>query len=584
MINANKEKLQSFYQGNLQYEIPFFQRAYVWSEENWNIFWEHLIKELIAYQEGNNSEHFIGTIITKQKESKNLSENVVELIDGQQRLTTISVFLKALADTSDGKLPNLKRSIENLLWFEDSYSKKHYRMRHSRIDEPNFLKVMEQPKNIDKSENSSILQAYLFFISKLKDESDEYREKLKEVLLNKIPVISMLIDQEDDEQEIFDTINSLGVRLTIGELLKNYIFKEPSLIELYDEKWLGIFENDEEQVDYWSTERSSGRVKRDNMELLLYCFLIIETKKEIRLDRLFDEYKVFLKSKSEKDKKDFLIRLSELANYYEQMPQEKELIEIKYSDSEKRFFHLLENLEITTIFPLVLYLYKNIKNRDDLLQSFKILESFIALRQICKFTNKNYNKIFIQIIRSLDKPKLKDDPTSIDISSKHLLEILSSFTEFGNRFPTELEIQEAFQRSIISNKQAGEILYLIALKDIDSEYSDSKTLSSKSFSVEHMMPKKWEENWKESDFNELDKFNRNQKLLTLGNLTLVTKNLNSKLRNQAWSAKKKTLKEYSSLKITTAYLDKEEWNHKTIEKRAILLCEKALNIWESQIK
>ena len=184
----------------------------------------------------------------------------------------------------------------------------------------------------------------------------------------------------------------------------------------------------------------------------------------------------------------------------------------------------------------------------------------------------------------MDKPKLKDDPTSIDISSKHLLEILSSFTEFGNRFPTELEIQEAFQRSIISNKQAGEILYLIALKDIDSEYSDSKTLSSKSFSVEHMMPKKWEENWKESDFNELDKFNRNQKLLTLGNLTLVTKNLNSKLRNQAWSAKKKTLKEYSSLKITTAYLDKEEWNHKTIEKRAILLCEKALNIWESQIK
>ncbi len=580
MINANKEKLQSFYQGSLQYEIPFFQRAYVWSEENWTIFWEHLLSELEAYEKGDNSEHFIGTIITKQKESRNLSENVVELIDGQQRLTTISIFLKALADTVSGELPNLKNSLESLLWFEDSYGKRHYRMRHSRIDAPNFTKVMEEPDTITKEDSSSILQAYIYFLEKLKDINDQRREMLKQVLLHKIPVISMLLDKDDDEQEIFDTINSLGVRLTIGELLKNYMFKEPSLIELYDSKWLAVFENDEEQVDYWSTERSSGRVKRDNMELLLYCFLIIETKKEIRLDRLFKEYKLYLKGKTVEEKKDFLLRLSNLATIYAKMPQEKELVEIKFSDSGKRFFHLLENLEITTIFPLVLYLYKNITDQQDLLKAFVLLESFLALRQICKFTTKNYNNLFIQIIRALEKPTDKEDPTSVDISSPHLREILASFTEFGNRFPTELEIKEAFKSSVLSNKQAGELLFIIALKDMDSEYSDSKTLSSKSFSVEHMMPKKWEENWGEPEFDELAKYKRNQKLLTLGNLTLITKNLNSKLRNQAWIDKKKTLKEYSSLKMTTAFLDKEQWNENTIEERANLLATKAIEIWK----
>lgn len=580
MINANKEKLQSFYQGSLQYEIPFFQRAYVWSEENWTIFWEHLLSELEAYEKGDNSEHFIGTIITKQKESRNLSENVVELIDGQQRLTTISIFLKALADTVSGELPNLKNSLESLLWFEDSYGRRHYRMRHSRIDAPNFTKVMEAPETITKEDSSSILQAYIYFLEKLKDINDQRREMLKQVLLHKIPVISMLLDKDDDEQEIFDTINSLGVRLTIGELLKNYMFKEPSLVELYDSKWLAIFENDEEQVDYWSTERSSGRVKRDNMELLLYCFLIIETKKEIRLDRLFKEYKLYLKGKTVEEKKDFLLRLSNLATIYAKMPQEKELVEIKFSDSEKRFFHLLENLEITTIFPLVLYLYKNITDQQDLLKAFVLLESFLALRQICKFTTKNYNNLFIQIIRALEKPTDKEDPTSVDISSPHLREILASFTEFGNRFPTELEIKEAFKSSVLSNKQAGELLFIIALKDMDSEYSDSKTLSSKSFSVEHMMPKKWEENWGEPEFDELAKYKRNQKLLTLGNLTLITKNLNSKLRNQAWVDKKKTLKEYSSLKMTTAFLDKEQWNENTIEERANLLATKAIEIWK----
>lgn len=580
MINANKEKLQSFYQGSLQYEIPFFQRAYVWSEENWTIFWEHLLSELEAYEKGDNSEHFIGTIITKQKESRNLSENVVELIDGQQRLTTISIFLKALADTVSGELPNLKNSIEGLLWFEDSYSKRHYRMRHSRIDAPNFTKVMEAPETITKEDSNSILQAYSYFLEKLTDINDHRREMLKQVLLHKIPVISMLLDKDDDEQEIFDTINSLGVRLTIGELLKNYMFKEPSLVELYDSKWLAVFENDEEQVDYWSTERSSGRVKRDNMELLLYCFLIIETKKEIRLDRLFKEYKLYLNGKTVEEKKDFLLRLSNLATIYAKMPQEKELVEIKFSDSEKRFFHLLENLEITTIFPLVLYLYKNIIDQQDLLKAFALLESFLALRQICKFTTKNYNNLFIQIIRALEKPMDKEDPNSVDISSNHLREILASFTEFGNRFPTELEIKEAFKVSVLSNKQAGELLFIIALKDMDSEYSDSKTLSSKSFSVEHMMPKKWVENWGEQEFDELAKYKRNQKLLTLGNLTLITKNLNSKLRNQAWADKKKTLKEYSSLKMTTAFLDKEQWNENTIEERANLLATKAIKIWK----
>lgn len=574
MINANKQKLQDFFQGNLQFEIPFFQRAYVWSEDNWNIFWDHLVGEVEAYENGVQSEHFIGTIITKQKENKNLSENIVELIDGQQRLTTITVFLKALADTSMGELPNFRESIESLLWFKDSYSNKHYRMIHSRIDKPNFHQIMEMPEELENEENSSIINAYKYFIKKLENYTDHQREMVKQVLLHKIPIISMLLDKDDDEQEIFDTINSLGVRLTIAELLKNYLFKDKELVEYYEEEWQSVFENDEEQVEFWSTVRSSGRVKRDNIELLLYCMLIIETKKEVRLEKLFSEYKLHLKEMDVEEKKQFLLRLNDLANLYLEMPQKEELIEFGFKNQTKRFFHLLENLEITTIFPLILYLYSNISDENELNSCFKILESFIALRQMCKFTTKNYNNLFIQIIRSLDKIKMEKK-----IDSNDLLEILKSFADFGNRMPTKLEVQEAFQNSILSNKQAGAILYTIALKDIDSEYSDTKTLSSKSFSVEHMMPKKWEENWSDVDLNDLSKFKRKQKILTIGNLTLITKNLNSKLRNQSWVNKKQTLKEYSSLKMTTSFLELDTWDEESISDRAKQLCQKALEIW-----
>ena len=574
MINANKQKLQDFYQGNLQFEIPFFQRAYVWSEDNWNIFWDHLVGEVEAYENGVQSEHFIGTIITKQKENKNLSENIVELIDGQQRLTTITVFLKALADTSKGELPNLRESIESLLWFKDSYSKKHYRMIHSRIDKPNFHQIMENPTELGNEENSSIISSYEYFVKKLENYTDKQRETVKQVLLHKIPIISMLLDKDDDEQEIFDTINSLGVRLTISELLKNYLFKDKELVEYYEEEWQSVFENDEEQVEFWSTVRSSGRVKRDNIELLLYCMLIIETKKEVRLEKLFSEYKLYLKEMGLEEKKQFLLRLNDLANLYLEMPQKEELIEFGFENQVKRFFHLLENLEITTIFPLVLYLYTNISDENELNNCFKILESYIALRQICKFTTKNYNNLFIQIIRSLDKIKSEKKINANDLS-----DIIKSFNDFGNRMPTKLEVQEAFHSSVLSNKQAGAILYTIALKDIDSEYSDTKTLSSKSFSVEHMMPKKWEENWSDVNLDELSKFKRKQKILTIGNLTLITKNLNSKLRNQSWVNKKQTLKEYSSLKMTTSFLELDNWDEKSISDRANQLCHKALEIW-----
>ena len=182
--------------------------------------------------------------------------------------------------------------------------------------------------------------------------------------------------------------------------------------------------------------------------------------------------------------------------------------------------------------------------------------------------------MFIQIIRSLDKIKPQKN-----IESSDLLDILKSFNDYGNRFPTAIEVQEAFQSSILSNKQAGAILYIIALKDIDSEYSDTKTLSSKSFSVEHIMPKKWEENWSDENLDELSRFKRKQKILTMGNLTLITKNLNSKLRNQSWESKKQTLREFSSLKMTTSFLNHENWNEEAITERAELLCKKALEIW-----
>ena len=117
------------------------------------------------------------------------------------------------------------------------------------------------------------------------------------------------------------------------------------------------------------------------------------------------------------------------------------------------------------------------------------------------------------------------------------------------------------------------------LIQINTVLNDLTALSSSAFSVEHMMPKKWAENWYQ-EFTPEEIYNRNRKLLTLGNLTIITKNLNSKLRNSSWSNKQTILNEYSTLPITTKYTVLNDWNEATIEQRAIDLAQLALVIWQ----
>ena len=170
MINANKEILQSFFQNNIQYEIPFFQRSYVWEEENWQTFWDHLETEVEAYNNGETSEHFIGTIITKQKESQALGEIKVELIDGQQRLTTVAIFLKAIEFTGLDVLKNLKSTIQTLLKFENSRGEEFLRIEHSKHDAPYFKAILnDENLTLLPNQKSNLLLAFNFFVEKLKD-------------------------------------------------------------------------------------------------------------------------------------------------------------------------------------------------------------------------------------------------------------------------------------------------------------------------------------------------------------------------------------------------------------------------------
>ncbi|MBN8669279.1 MAG: DUF262 domain-containing protein [Chitinophagales bacterium] len=587
MLSANKEKLQSFLMGSNQFVIPFFQRSYVWKSEDWAELFENIKEEYDQIINGDNtSEHFIGTIIIKQRESERVGSLEYDLIDGQQRLTTICILLRAFYDISEDA--NLKNWIKTLLVFTDSYGQENIRILHSRVDRDYFQNILKDSDNNNalwkdfasfelnelerKLDNfNRIMGAYLYFRHRIERElnTQDIRQYIT-IILEKLPVIHMALSKNDDVQQIFDTINSLGVKLTTAELLKNYLYAKPKVIDYYDEYWHSVFEADEDTIKFWEAERTSGRVRRTTVELFLYSYLIILTESIVKMEALFKEYREYLKDKKEAELVSFAKDVHEYALVYQQLPDGENLAEISFNEHEKRFFHLIREFEITTIFPLILYIFKQVTEAQERIQILRVIESYLTRRTVCKLTTKNYNNLFFSLLSETKKMGT--------ITAQKMKEKLLSYTEDTNRFPTDEELKNAFETSALINQYSREVLYCIALYQLDHTYADQGKLNFDGFSVEHMMPKKWRIHWSNITDEDDEEF-RDYKLRTMGNLTLVRGSLNSAMKHSGWSVKKEFLRRYSTLRQTTDYLGLDDWNEETIATRANHLYEAALQIW-----
>ena len=197
-------------------------------------------------------------------------------------------------------------------------------------------------------------------------------------------------------------------------------------------------------------------------------------------------------------------------------------------------------------------------------------------RMICHETTKNYNQLFSERLISNNI-----------ITKKALKSYIDSIVDGVNNMPTDENLLNGFHDSKLINKQSAGILYFIESMVRDRTRQSTSLLGLSKYSLEHVMPKKWENNWAAVE-TESERINRNKKILTLGNLTIITSSLNTSIRDANWNTKKngggnkQGLKQYSSgIEIFSSYLDKQDWNESTIEERANFLYEKAKEVWSN---
>lgn len=390
--------------------------------------------------------------------------------------------------------------------------------------------------------------------------------------------------ENEDEQQIFDSINSLGVNLTTSELLKNYFFSRDNVAE-YEARWVNVFEKDDEIKQYWDNEIEAGRNKRAMIDLFFDAFFQIFIQNRAfnisnedktayeRIDNLAQSYQHFINTYCNGDREIVLSKMKEYAVcFMKNFRPEQCNMGTPRSFGIERMNVIIFGLKNTTLIPYVLYLAKNVENEQQFNEMQGILESYIMRRIVVHATTKNYNNLFTSLI------------LNNVVTPESLLLRLKEANDSTTYIPGRDELRNGFEYSNLINLQSKGIIYMIESK-IRSANSSVAILGFNQYSLEHLMPKKWRNNWPACSTEE-EAQNRDKQILTLGNLAIITQSLNASIRDASWAIKKTGKGAKPGLNICAGglvtlfdALSLDRWDEKSISDRANWLFEQAEAIW-----
>lgn len=618
-MEANTRKLERIFDQTICYQVPLFQRPYVWTKErNWEPLWEDILTILETHLSGRKPHpHFLGAVVLEQLANPTGSIESRQVIDGQQRFTTLQLFLLAARDHATAHqsikyaerftdlVANRRSKIDNddevfKVWptnsNRDAFRAVHEAGSPSAVDR----KVVAEPGLADGTSN--IIEGYKYFheclgrwlACELNDENASFDDKTIDdrfeavwlAIKDSLQVVVIDLGEEDETQIIFETLNARGEDLLPADLIKNYLFRRVTndgeeVEKLYVKNWKAF------ESDWWRENVTQGRSSRARIDVFINHYLTLMTREEVKSSNIFNAFKSFAEQGLTVSS-EALLAPTTAAQHIAQLARYADVFKKFYDSSNSArlstFLRRLDAVDTTTVFPFLLHIYAALipGRTDEFNAILDIVESYLMRRMICRLTTKNYNRFFVDLIRALDKKGV--------ISATTVAEQLAKGTGDSTIFPDDSMLESAVLESPLYGRLAQYKIHAVF------EALDAFALSKKSeiisfhekLTIEHVMPRAWKSNWPLEALADADPAaeirstaRRNLLINTLGNLTLITGSLNPALSNSAWEAKRPELLKFSKLNLTQYFhrSDADTWDESAIQARGRHLLQNLIQIW-----
>ncbi len=600
----------------VHYEIPAFQRPYVWSEEDqWAPLWQDVrrVAEKVVRAQGDDSAlaaaggHFLGAVVFKSKPPVAGDVTRHSVIDGQQRTTTLQVLLDAVQDVLAVRGHDLEAEAleELILNSANRFTGKpeRFKLWPSRSDRAAFESAMagtQAPVG-----DHLIVQAHDFFRREVaewldgkvdEDETPVGDEKsrghaLADVMQTRLFVVAINLAGHDDDQVIFETLNDRGTPLLKADLIKNWVFQRGDAIGADVERWPDEFWLDLDD-SWWREEISQGRHMRSRIDIFLQYWLTMRTRAEVLTDEVFrafiDHAKPMMSTTAEAE--ELLDQLRRDANTFRSFAQ------MSTADVQGRFYNrVVEALELGATTPLLLWMLSpnHAVPADQVSKALSALESWVIRRTLLRYTMKDVNKMMVAILAGLESADVAD-------AGDRVVAYLAAQTSDARTWPRDSEVIEALPGiRLYGNVRQGRLR--VVLEAIEEQLRTDRHEAvgvPSNMQIEHVMPQGWRHHWDTTPpLSEAAAVERDRVINTLGNLTLLTQKLNGTLSHRPWTdaaagpvaptgleaglGKRSLINKYSLLVLSRELVDGnvERWTEEAIRARSERLSRVLCRVW-----
>ncbi|ANH44054.1 DUF262 and DUF1524 domain-containing protein [Helicobacter pylori] len=525
-----------------QFVIPIYQRVYSWEKEQCKQLWDDIVKT------GGNDQmngHFIGSIVFVQDGIYTTSHNELLIIDGQQRLTTITLLFIALRDHWSDKRKEIE---DDYLINSDKDGNKKFRLILSESDKDTLLSLIDKDRRKPSKPSSKIVENFKFFEEWIRKNTGKLETIFKG--LKKLMIVWIALKKgKYDPQLIFESMNSKGVELTQTDLIRNYVVMETEVEKQED------FYN-----QYWRAMEEDFKQDETLFNQFVRHYLTIKTREIPNINKVYEAFKRYQQERGIETE----ILLQDLQKYCGFFCQ---IVFKKEADKDlNKALGFLVDLEMDVIYPLLLELYSDysdgVLSKADFIPIIYLIESYICRRAVCGLGPNGLNKIFASFTKKINKDQY------LESIKAHF----GSLTE-KQRFPKNDEFKNLFITIDFYHFKKNKYFF-----ERLENFGREERVYTHEYTTEHIMPQKLTEEW-EKDLGENFQEIHDKYLHTIGNLTLT--GYNSEYSNKFFQEKRGMEKGFkdSPLRLNQGLRDLESFGEEEIKKRANDLADLALEIW-----